>query len=502
MAAGAVIAGADGPTPGTSRQPALPPSRPLASKLLRPRPSRRSSSPDAFPHTRRPLPWTLAAFLAMLFVVPVDSTELHVHLPVSSQIDRFAIVGLVLVWFCVGGDQRAFLRTRRSKLYVGAACVFLALAVASLILDAGRIVNVGEFNLAEKRFGLLGSFLILSWFTLTALRFEDVRGFSTYLIGLATVMALGILVERHTGNNIFYNWSAAILKPIASVAPSPTNIHPVLGGDGRVMVVGPTQHGLAATTMLVVVMPFALVRVFDATSRKTWWLNAAAFALMLAAATATDRKTALLVPVAVIIYLAFYRPRQVLRLAPVGIVVLAGLVHFAAPGALGTIFTPTAGFTSPSTEHRVGDFTTVAPDIVAHPILGRGFGTLDSEQSNDFRINDDEYIDEIWEVGVVGLLSYLFMILAPVITARRAIRARDPAVASLALAASAGCVAYLVVNALFDAMSFPQAPYMFFVVAALATISSSGPAGNVQPARERARQLAIGGVDGAVLAES
>jgi len=417
----------------------------------------------------------------MLFFVPVDSTELHVHLPVSSQIDRFAIVGLIVTWFCCGGDQRAFLRTRRSKLYVGAACVFLVVAIASLLLDVGRIVNVGDFELAEKRFGLLGSFLILSWFTLTALRFEDVRGFSSYLIGLATMMAFGILIERHTGYNIFYNWSAAILKPIASVAPSPTDIHPVYGEDGRVVVVGPTLHGLAATTMLVVVMPFTLVRIFDANSRKTWWLNALAFTLMLVAAASTDRKTALIVPVAVVIYLGLYKSRQVLRLLPVGLVVLVGLVHFASPGALGTIFTPSAGLSSPSTEHRISDFSTVAPDILAHPIIGRGFGTLNSEQSNDFRINDDEYIDEIWEVGVLGLLVYLFMILAPVITARRAIRARDPLIAPLALAASGGCVAYFVVNALFDALSFPQAPYMFFVVAALATISSAGPEGNVQP---------------------
>jgi hypothetical protein len=465
-------------------------------------PSRESAHPDAFPHTKRPLPWLLAAFLAMLFFVPVDSTEVKVHLPVGSQIDRFAIAGLVLAWLVLGGDQRAFLRTRRSKLYVGAVCVFLAIAVASLLLDVGRIVNIGDFNLAQKRFGLLGSFLILSWFTLTALRFEDVRGFSTYLIGLASVMALGMLVERHTGYNIFYNWSGAILKPIATVAPSPTSIHPVFGSDGRVQVVGPTQHGLAATTMLVVVMPFALVRVFDAASRKTWWLNAIAFALMLGAATATDRKTALLVPIAVLIYLSFYRPRQVLRLAPVGIVVLAGLVHVTSPGSLGTIFTPTAGLESSSTSHRVGDFTDVAPDVLAHPVLGRGFGTIDPEHANQFRINDDEYIDEIWEVGVVGLLAYLAMILAPVVVARRAIRARDPAVSSLALAASAGCVAYLAVNALFDALAFPQAPYMFFMVAALATIAASGPEGNVQPVRERVRQFATGRLGGTLIAES
>jgi O-antigen ligase len=166
-----------------------------------------------------------------------------------------------------------------------------------------------------------------------------------------------------------------------------------------------------------------------------------------------------------------------------------GLVHVVSPGALGTVFTPTAGLESSSTTHRVGDFTDVAPDVLAHPLLGRGFGTIEPDQSNQFRINDDEYVDEIWEVGVIGLLAYLFMIVAPVITARRVIRARDPVIEPLVLATSAGCVAYLVVNALFDAMSFPQAPYMFFIVAALSTIAAAGPAGNVQSARERMRQV-------------
>jgi hypothetical protein len=455
---------------------AAPLTAPMRGSITRPR--------DAFPHTRRPLPWVLAAFLAMLFFVPVDSTELKIHLPVGSEIDRFAVVGLVLTWIFFGGDQRAFVRTRRSKLFVGAACVFLALAVTSLLLDAPRIVNIGDFELAEKRFALLGSFLVLSWFTLTALRFEDVRGFATYLIGLATVTAIGTIVERRTGYNVFYNWSGAILKPIANVAPSPTNIHPRFGGDGRVAVFGPTLSGLAATTMLVIVMPFALVRVFDARSRRSWWLNAIALALMLAAAAATDRKTALVVPIAVVLYIACYRPRQVLRLAPIGLVVLAGLVHVASPGSLGTLFSADAGLTASTTTHRIGDFTDVAPDVLAHPVLGRGFGTLNPDQPSQFRINDDEFIDEIWEVGVVGLIGYLWMIIAPVFIARRAIRARDPAVASLALAASAGCIAYLVANSLFDAMSFPQAPYMFFIVAALTTVAAAGSAGNVQPARE------------------
>jgi hypothetical protein len=429
----------------------------------------------------------LAGFLAMLFFVPIASTELKVHLPVDSRIDRFAVILLVLAWVWFGGDQRAFLRTRRSKLYVTAACVFLVLAVASLMLDVGRIVNLGDIQLAAKRFALLGSFLILCWFAMTALRFEDVRGFTTYLIGLATVMSIAMIVERRTGYNIFYNWTGTLFGPFAHVAQSPTDIHPTFGTEGRVVVVGPTQHGLAAATMVVIVMPFSLVRVFQASSRRSWWLNATASALMIAGALSTDRKTALLVPIAVLIYIACYRPRQVLRLAPVGIVVIGAVVHLASPGALGTVLNLDRAANSNSTSHRVGDFTDVAPDVLAHPALGRGFGTLNPEQPAQFRINDNEYIDELWQVGVLGLVAFIWMILAPVVIARRAIRTRGPTIASLALATSAGCVAFLVVCVLFDALSFPQAPYMFFVVAALTVIASAGPEGNVVPSRQLAR---------------
>ena len=465
--------------------------RSVASKR---RAASRSNSPvpDAFPHTKRPLPWILAAFVGMLFFIPIASTELKVHLPVDSKIDRFAVIGLVLSWFWFGGDQRAFLRTRRSKLFVTAVCVFLALAVASLLLDVGRIVNLGELELSGKRFALLGSFMIFAWFALTALRFEDVRGFVTYLIGLATMMSIAMLVERRTGYNVFYEWSRTILGPIARVEPSPTNIHPAFGTEGRLTVVGPTLHGLAATTMLAVVMPLALVRVFDATSRRAWWLNAIAFALMLAGALATDRKTALIVPVAIVIYLACYRPRQVLRLAPLGLVVLIGFVHLVSPGALGTVLNLSNAETSSSTTHRAGDFTDVAPDVLAHPALGRGYGTVDSDKATEFRINDDEYIDALWEVGAFGLLAFVWMILAPVVLARSAIRARAPSNSSLALATSAGCVAFFVACALFDALGFPQAPYMFFLIAALTTIAAAGPEGNVVPTRELAQRLLSG----------
>ena len=217
----------------------------------------------------------------------------------------------------------------------------------------------------------------------------------------------------------------------------------------------------------------------------------APFALMFAAAMATDRKTALLVPVAVVIYIACYRPRQVLRLAPIGLIALVGVVHLASPERSARIIDLQKAASSNSTTHRVLDFTDVAPDILAHPVLGRGFGTINPDQPSQFRINDNEYIDELWEVGAVGLVAFLWMLLAPVIAARAAIRTRGPTVASLALATSSGCVAFIVACALFDALSFPQAPYMFFTVAALTTIAAAGPEGK-RAAEPRTRAAAYG----------
>ena len=118
--------------------------------------------------------------------------------------------------------------------------------------------------------------------------------------------------------------------------------------DSRVTVVGPTNQGLAATTMLVMIMPFALLRGFDASTRRTRWFYAGAFGLMAIGALATDRKTGLVVPFVVILYIAL-PPAGGAEGPTVGLVLLAGAVHFADPGAIGTVFDINQAVSSNST---------------------------------------------------------------------------------------------------------------------------------------------------------
>ncbi len=416
----------------------------------------------------------------MVFFVPIDQTTLKVNLPFDSYIDRIVVILMILAWALLGGDQRTFARSRRSKLYVSAAGFFLVVAIASLLLDSARVINLNEWTIAQKQFALIASFFALGWFALTALRFEDLPGMASLLIGLATIMAIGIMVERRTGYNVFYSLSGTILSPIAHVNPPSTNVNLALSTDDRLTIDGPTSTGLAATAMLAMVLPFALVRLFNAPTRASWRRNALASLLIMSAAMATDKKSSLLVPLIVVIYLGFHYPRKMARLAPLAIVLL-GFVHIASPGALGTLLNPAQWFGSNSTVHRQGDLSAIMPDVLAHPVFGRGLGSIDVTQPSQFRILDDQLLGVLWQVGVVGLAAYVWMIISPIVAARRARRSPEETYALLAVAASAGCIAYLVVNGLFDALAFDQVPYLFFVIAAFCTVLSGGPVSDPVP---------------------
>src|ERR1700744_5850208 len=102
---------------------------------------------DAFPHTRRPLPWIVAAFLVMLFIVPVDATTVKIHLPVDSQIHRCAVVIVILLWCVLGGDQKTIWRSNRSKVFVAAVAIYLAVEFGGVIAASPRIIRLDEWSL-------------------------------------------------------------------------------------------------------------------------------------------------------------------------------------------------------------------------------------------------------------------------------------------------------------------------------------------------------------------
>lgn len=427
---------------------------------------------DLWPRTTRPLPWLLAGLLCLLFLVPQDGVELKIPSPVDPSIDRVALLAVVGAWIVIAvlGRGRGQ-RPERPALFLGTAVLFVAFALLSVVLNIADIASHDLFGLAFNRLALLGAFVTLAFFAVSAMRPAELPRFSALLVLLAALTALGVIWERRTGFNVFYDFLGGLLEPIATVAPSPTEIDPDPTRESRKTIVGPTEHGLAVTAMLVMTVPFAIVGFARGRDWKRW-LYALAVALIVAAALSTERKTAVLTPLAAGLVFAFYRPRVTVRMLPL-LVGLGIFISAASPGALGTVSELQKTFTSDSSAGRFDDYTAITPQFLRHPLFGSGYGTRDIADTEHVRILDNEYLALLLTVGLLGTALFLATILAAMAVAHRAIRAGPEEYADAALASSAACMVFLVVSLLFDSMSFSQAPYTFFFVAAFGTVAAS-----------------------------
>ena len=105
-------------------------------------------------------------------------------------------------------------------------------------------------------------------------------------------------------------------------------------------------------------------------------------------------------------------------------------------------------------------------------IIGRGYGTLDISNWRTYRILDNQYLGTLFVVGVVGLVAYLAIVFTAMMTAHGVIK-RGGVRAPPALAAAAGCAAFGLVSATYDAAGFPQAVYSFLFAAGLIAVAAS-----------------------------
>ncbi len=437
---------------------------------------------DAWPRTRRPLPWLIAGFLAAIFLLPVDGIHPKVSLPFSSDFDRFLVAVIVAVWVlgALLGRPEGIRRLRPRGWAVG-VIAFLLIAVASIAFNVDRITNLGEWETAQKRLAVLIALAALFAIVSLTLRVAELRPFAVLIVVLATITALGTVYEKKTGNNLFYETAATAFSPVAEVDPSPTEIDPD-ENRGRPTITGPTRHGLSVTSILSMALPFAIVLAAVATStrRRLLWIGAAC--VILAGALITQRKSGVVIPAFVLLVLFALRPRQLLRLAPFGVIALA-LALAIAPGVFSSIQEFGHGDSLTSTAGRTSDYPALVPDLLSHPLLGRGYGTLDSARSDTYRILDNEYLGQVFQVGGLGLIAFLAMIVTPLFLVRDVLRSDNPLRGPPALAAAAGCLAFGVASALYDILTFPQAPYLFLIMAAMCVCAASVevPEGELEP---------------------
>ena len=433
---------------------------------------------DNWPRTKRPMPWLIAGFLVMLFLVPFDAITFKVHLPMDSKPDRVLLAAMIAVWVGRALAGKTKRNRRRLTPLERAVLIYTGIALISIVLNIDRIYQLNELTFAEKRLAQMLGYIIFFFMVVSTVRMAEIPAYARLILVLTCLTAIGTLYEAHTGYNVFYVWSAKLLSPIATVPRAPTAINLAYG---RPTVVGPTAHGLAVTSMLTIALPFAVLPLLKTRQIHKRAAYLVAIGLILAAEMATARKTAIIAPIAAFVVLMAYN-RQLLRLAPIALIALIPVIHFAAPGTIGTLSGILGSAkSSDSTAGRINDYSAVAPDILNNLVVGRGYGTLNPDNYRWYRILDNEYLDELFQVGFLGLLAYLAIVITALTTAHGVIRCGGMR-APPTLAAAAGCAAYGVVSATFDATGFPQAPYAFLFAAGLIAAAAVSQRKDVQRA--------------------
>lgn len=426
------------------------------------------SSDDCWPHTTRVLPWMLAGFIAVIWLMPFNSINVNASLPIDLPLDRIILPVIVFAWLIalvIGGKLGPRVRMTWIHAALGA---FLIVALLSVVLNAHYLNQTLELELALKKLATIVSYVLLFVITASVVRRGEVRPFLTYTLVLAVICALGMIYEYRSGTNLFWEWSEKLMPGIFNVERQ-LEVGPVVDSIGRRLVWGPAEVPLEAVAMLTLALPIGVVRLLDA---KRWGeriLYGIATCILIAAVFATYRKSAFIAPVAVLGALAFYRRRDLLRLAPLALVLLL-TVSTLSPGALrSTIdqFLRSDRTAVNTVSDRVADYDAVRPDVWTHLMFGRGWGSYNHET---YRILDSEILLRLIETGVIGLVAFLLIGLTVLAVTRRPIAGRDPVAAQVALIGALGAVAFLVCGVLFDTLSFPHVPYIFLYITGLVAV--------------------------------
>lgn len=434
---------------------------------------RRYATDDAdWPRTNRAQPWLLAVILCTVFLVPIDSIKLPISLPIDARPDRIvllACIGLSIVVALVRAKSAQRIRHRYGLIEI-TLFLFVGAAVASVALNLDTLQALDQVAPTVKRFALLGAYVVFFLVVVNTVRRSELDAYVGLVIGLATIAATGTIVEYATGFNVFFWIAQHVLPPGTSFSGSSS----IRTTNGRPDITGPTRHGLADCTMIAMFIPFALMRAVDAVRSRERLLYGIATVLMVAGCLCTLRRTGVILPFVAISTLMLFGGRRMVPAAVITACLLA-LAPVVVPGTVRDLryqFSSSNTANQQSSAGRRSDYGAIRPDIEAHTLIGRGYATYDPGR---YRYLDNQYLGALIGVGAIGTGSYvLIMLVAGAFALRIGIRLRGSP-SALGLASAGAILAYAASNALFDTLSFPQAPYGFFLVLAIVAILRREP---------------------------
>ena len=412
--------------------------------------------------------------LLVILFIPIRRYKLPAGLPFDLEPYRLMVMFLVAAWFSsLLIDPRV--RIRRS-VYDAPIGLIVASVLLSDVSNPARVSSLGSYVVKSLTFFL--SFLFVYAVIVSLVRTElDIDRIVKVLVGGGGVIAFFALVERRTGFNVF-NYLGKVI-PLLQFQGSWDGVGVQRGG--RLRVYGPAEHPIALGAAFVMLLPL-VVYLIRKTGQRRWWIVAV---LLTCAMLATSSRTGIVMLVVVIVVFLWLRPRETKRLWPAVFPVLLA-AHIAVPGALGTVkesFFPSGGLLKEQStvvrgnELRAdGRLAKIGPSIKQweeKPLLGIGAGTrvvgFQVKFNNAF-ILDDQWLGTLLDVGALGVGAYLWLFCRAVRRCGRAAKADDSPRGWLLTGLAAAMASFAVGMVTFDAFSFIQVTFLFWVMLSLSAV--------------------------------
>ena len=339
-----------------------------------------------------------------------------------------------------------------------ALVVVVAAFLASYVAATVRAISGTEYSLAN-----IGVVVLLGWVGATLLANDGIPSMERFdvcirrlvlagallgLLGIVQFVAKSTLIDSISLPGLSANvQSGTILARAGFARPSGTALHPIEFG-----------------AVLTMILPMAIVRARASVHGpiRAW----SPTVLITVAALLSGSRSALLCTGVVIVVLAAAWSARERWMTAGAVVVMLGVVSVAIPQMLGTLlhlFTRIDD--DPSVSSRTGSYDLVVQLIRESPFVGRGFRTM----TIDYRILDNQYLGLIIEVGVIGFLSFVGLLVTGMVCAQLARRrSTDPMIRDYGQALTAALVAGALGLALYDGLSFPMASSVLFLFLGLA----------------------------------
>jgi len=363
---------------------------------------------------------------------------------------------LVLLFYLVAWLHPTLAPSPGRRPVRGAAILFGSAVIATYVSANRHVMPSLEQNGADR-----GIILICGWLAVLLMACDCISSIDRLktligrvVLGGSAMAVLGI-TQFFTGLDA----TKYILIPGLTEQAQATDL---LSRDGLNRPAATAAHPLEFAAVLAICLPLAINRARFAPPgrRLRRWIEVA---LIGAALPITVSRTAVLAIIVICLILLPSWPRKERRAAYAVLVFSVVGLWAMVPGLLGTFRSLFGQISSDtSTTSRTSAFSSAGPYVAQHPWFGRGFGTF---LPATYFFTDDQYLNSLIEIGIVGLLCLITLFVTGLVTAQKVRHATAvPEFRDMGQSLTASIAAAMVTFGTFDALSFDMAAGLTFML--------------------------------------